>query len=302
LSTWSEIRVTVDIEALIAEVDALAPRAAIARETARLRRDEIDGSLAIAGTPLARAEVIALIDRGIALGGHPLDAYIMTRSLASAAAWVWSQRPYAHGDPRPLLTIEEIRRLHTLAAAGGPGAQPGVWRMTVAAPQHQVVSPPPWAVPFQTAGFVDRFRVRPASGALVPWLADVLARFARIRPFAGANGRVGRLVGSLVLRRLDAPPLAIARERAAAYGAAVIAGEAGNLGPLVAIVEEALGESCRRTIAAGGDDPLVPLRSLAGDDYQALIKAAQRGRLRTVTRAHRIYTTAGWIGSYRTGG
>jgi len=32
-----------------------------------------------------------------------------------------------------------------------------------------------------------------------------------------------------------------------------------------------------------------------------LIKAAQRGRLRTVTRAHRIYTTAGWIGAYRTG-
>jgi hypothetical protein len=292
----------VDIEALIAEVDALAPRAAIARETARLRRDEIDGSLAIAGTPLERSEVLALIDRGAALGGHPLDAYVMTRSLADAAAWVWSQRPYAHGDPRPLLTVEEVRRLHTLAAAGRPGAQPGMWRLTVAPPQHQVVSPPPWAVPAQTAGFVDRFRARPEPGTLVPWLAELLARFARIRPFATANGRVGRLVASLVLRRLDAPPLAIARARAAAFRTAVVAGEAGNLAPLVAIVEEAMGESCRRTIAAGGDDPLVPLRSLAGDDYHALIKAAQRGRLRTVTRAHRIYTTAGWIDAYRNGG
>ncbi len=290
-----------DIEALIDEVDALPPRAAIARETARLRRDEIDGSLAILGTPLSPTEVVALIDRGLALGGHPLDAYIVARSLAGAAAWVWSQRPYAHGDPRPLITIEEIRRLHALATAGQSGAQPAMWRLTIAAPQHHVVFPPPWAVPFQTAAFVDRFRLRPAPGSLVPWLADLLARFARVRPFGTGNGRAGRLVASLVLRRLDAPPLAIPRDRAAAYAAAIVAGEGRDLAPLTAIVSDALGESCRRTIAAGGDDPLVPLRTLAGDEYQALIKAAQRGRLRTVTRAHRIYTTAGWVAAYRRG-
>ncbi len=288
-----------DIEQLIDEVDALAPRAAIARETARLRRDEIDGSLAIVGTPLARDEVLALIDRGLAIGGHPLEAYLIGRSLAEAAAWVWSQRPYARDDRRPLVTVEEIRRLHTLASGGQPKAQAGMWRRTVAPQQHHVVSPPPWAVPFQVAGFADRFRLRPERGALAHWLADLLARFARVRPFAAGNGRAGRLTASLVLRRLGAPPMAIARERAGAYTAAIVAGEAGDLAPLVGIVEEALGESCRRTIAAGGDDPLVPLRSLAGDGYQALIKAARRGRLRTVTRANRVYTTAGWIDAYR---
>jgi len=291
----------VDIEALIAEVDALPPRASIARETARLRRDEIDGSLAILGTPLSRAEVLALIDRGVALGGHPLDAYLIARGAASAAAWVWSQRPYTHGDARPLLTVEELRRLHTLATAGLTGASPGMWRLTVATPQHGVVSPPPWAVPAQTAALVDRFRVRPQPGTLVPWLADLLARFARVRPFGVGNGRVGRLVASLVLRRLDAPPLAIPRPRAAAYTRAIVAGEGGDLQPLIAIVADALGESCRRTIAAGSDDALLPLRTLAGPDYQALIKAAQRGRLRTVTRANRIYTTATWIDAYRNG-
>jgi len=296
-----QIRPEVDIERLIAEVDALPPRAALARETARLRRDEIDGSLAILGTSLDRAEVMALVDRGLALGGHPLDYYLIARSLTRAAEWVWSQRPYAHGDPRPLITVEEVRRLHTLAAAGQDEARPGMWRLAVAPPQHQVVFPPPWVVPSQTANLVDRFRSRPAPGTLVHWLADLLARFARIRPFAAGNGRAGRLVASLVLRRLDAPPLAIPRRQAAAYNAAIVAAESGDLVPLTGIIEDALGESCRRLIAAGGDDPLVALRTVAGGDYPALIKAAQRGRLRTVTRARRIYTTASWIDAYRSG-
>jgi hypothetical protein len=289
----------VDIDALIAEVDALPPRAALAREIARLRRDEIDGSLAIAGTPLSRAEVSALTQRGLAIGGHALDAYLVARSLADAAAWVAAQRPYGRGDPRPLLTVDEIRRLHALAAAGQPAARPGMWRLAVAPPQHQVVSPAPWLVPFQTAALVDRFRLRPRAGALASWTADLLARFARIRPFSGANGRTGRLVAALVLRRLDAPPMPVARDDARAYIAAIVAAESGATAELAAIVERALTESCYRLIAAGGDDPLVPLRALAGDDYPALIKAAQRGRLRTVTRARRIYTTAGWVAAYR---
>ena len=291
--------VDVDIEALIAEVDELPPRAALARETARLRRDEIDGTLAIAGTPLSRGEVVALVDRGLALGGHPLDAYLVARNVATAAAWVWSQRPYAHGDPRPLLTVEEVRRLHTLVAAGADAARAGMWRIAVIAPQHEVVSPAPWLVPFQTAAIVDRFRTSPEPGTLVAWTAELLARFARVRPFSAANGRVGRFVASLVLRRLDAPPLAIAREAAPAYSAAIVAAEGGDHEPLAAIVESALGEACRRMLAAGGDDPLVPLRAAAGTDYAALIKAAQRGRLRTVTRARRVYTTAAWIDAYR---
>jgi hypothetical protein len=174
--------------------------------------------------------------------------------------------------------------------------------MAVAPPQHQVVSPAPWMVPFQTAALVDRFRLRPEAGTLASWTADLLARFARIRPFSGANGRTGRLVAALVLRRLDAPPMPISRDAARAYGAAIVAAEGGAVASLATIVERALAESCYRLIAAGGDEPLVPLRTLAGADYPALIKAAQRGRLRTVTRGRRIYTTAAWIGAYRSVG
>jgi hypothetical protein len=95
--------------------------------------------------------------------------------------------------------------------------------------------------------------------------------------------------------------LVIARRDAGAYSAALLAGEAGDRAALIAIVEGAIAQSARRLIAAAGDDPLVPLRALAGSDYAALIKAAQRGRLHVVIRDRRVFSTAGWVAAYREG-
>jgi hypothetical protein len=93
--------------------------------------------------------------------------------------------------------------------------------------------------------------------------------------------------------------LAIGRRRAAAYSRAVLAAESGNAPPLAEFVAETLLQSCRRLIAAAGDDALEPLRALAGEHYAALIKAAKRGRLTAVARDGRIFTTAAWIEAYR---
>ena len=290
-----------DISATLEAVRGLAPREAIAREAARLRRDELEGSLAIAGSPLSRAELDALIDRGLAGGGHPLVAYVTARDQAGAAAWVAEQRPFATGDPRPLITVEEIRRLHALATAGRPELGGGIWRLAVASPQPAVVSPPPWAVAKETTLLADRFRRHPPAAELPAWLAAFLGRFARIRPFGAANGAAGRLAASLLLRRLDIPPLALPPRRSAEYTAAVLTGEGGDLRPLTALIAETLLQSCRRLIAASEGEPLEPLRTLAGPNYAALIKAVQRGRLPAIERHGRIYTTAAWIAAYRNG-
>lgn len=289
-----------DISATIEAVRGLAPRGAIAREAARLRRDELESSLAIAGNALARPELDTLLDRDIAAGEHRLEDYLAARDLAAAATWVAEQRALPAGDPRPLVTVEDIRRLHALATAGRPGLRPGVWRLAVGSPVPAVVSPPPWAVAKETTMLADRYRLRPAPADVPAWLAGFLARFARIRPFGAANGPAGRLAASLLLRRLDIPPLAIPPRRVAAYAPALLAAESGDLKPLTALVGETLLQSCRRLIAAAGTEPLEPLRSLAGDHYAALIKAAKRGRLPAIVRDGRIYTTAAWIAAYRT--
>ena len=259
------------------------------------------GPLAIAGTALDRAQLDALLDRGIAEGGHQLDNYIAARDVAAASVWVAEQRPIAVADPRPLITVEDIRRLHTLATAGRPDYRPGVWRLRVDPPAAGVVFPPPWLIAKETAALVERFRRRPPTRDIAVWLAAFLTRYARIRPFTGANGTAGRLAAALLLRRLDIVPLAISRDRVAVYSMAVSDAEIGNASALQSLIGEALLAGSRRLIAAAGTDPLVPLRELAGTHYAALIKAAKRGRLPVVVRDGRVYATAGWVEDYRSG-
>lgn len=287
-----------DIAPLLAEVHRLPPRAAIAREVQRLRREALDGSLAITETPLTPSELAALLDRGVALGTHPLDAYLAARDLAAAAAWVYDQRPLRPDDPRPLLTLDDVRRIHTLVGASNPSVRPGAWRLAVAVGETGVVSPPPWTIPFETAGLMERVRLRPAPEGLPSWLAAFLARFARLRPFTDANGRTGRLAAALLLQRLDVPPLAIPRVRAAPYRRALRAALTGEPGLLERLLGEALAAACNRLVAAGGEEPLRPLRELAGNGYPALIKAAKRGRLRCVVRDGRVLSTPGWVAAY----
>jgi hypothetical protein len=290
----------VDIESGLAEVRALPSRSAVAREVARLRREGLDGALAVAGTPLDAGEVAALLDRGVTLGAHPLDAYIAARDLAAAAAWVDEQRVHRRGEAVPLLGLEDVRRIHALATAGSAGGHPGAWRTTVVVSSGGIVSPPPWIVPFETGALLERFRERPA-GEIPVWAAAFLARFARIRPFVDANRRTALLATTLVLRRLDVPPLVIPRAQAATFRRALATATAGDRGPLQALLARALATVCNRLVAAAGDDALVPLRALAGDGYAALIKAAKRGRLRAIERDGRVLSTAGWVAAYRAG-
>jgi Fic family protein len=289
----------VDISAAIEALRRIPPRAPVAREFARLRRDELAGSLAVAGIVIERPHLDALIERGLCTGEYPFAHLVAARDLAAAGVWIAEQRPLEIGDPRPVITVEDVRRLHAFATASQPELRPGVWRLRVEPSAGGIVSLPPWLIAKETTALVDRFRRRPAAADVPAWIAAFLGRFARIRPFGAANGRAGRLAASLLLRRLDLVPPAIALERAAHYRAAIVAAESGDAEPLRAFVAHALLQSCRRLIAVAGDEPLAPLRSLAGGHYAGLIKAAKRGRLAVVERDGRVYSTAAWINDYR---
>jgi len=284
------------LPAAIRALRSLPPRASIGTETRRLWRAEIAASIQLAGAALDADEIDALLDRGLARGDHPFADYVLVRAYAEANRWVALQPRREPGDPAPLVTVEEIRRLNALARTS-PGG--GAWRTANRDPRAGIVAPAAWFVPREVEAFADRAGRGPGDGPLALWLARVLARLARIAPFAEANGRTARLVANLILRRLDLPPLAFEARERFRYPAALARAEANQPAALGALISATVLRGIDRLRAAAEDgEDLAPLRLLAGDAYPALAKAAQRGRLRTVRRGGRYYTRPAWIEDY----
>jgi Fic family protein len=294
-------------ERLYARADAAAriirrlpPQAALAREMRRIRRAEIVASTALAGSQLSAAEVDALIDRGRAQGNRNFADYVLVRAYADAAHWIADARALSPGDPRPLFVLEEVRLLNT-RATGGLGLRGGAWRQSNRAPDAGIVAPAAWMVVRETELLVDRFARGPHAEPVARWLARFIGRFARLQPFEGANGRTARLCANLMLRRLDDPPLVFEPRERRRYPAALAAAETSAPEPLAELIARAILKTCNRldTTAEELREPVLPLREAAGADYPALAKAAQRGRLRTIVRGGRYFTTSSWIAEYR---
>jgi hypothetical protein len=123
----------------------------------------------------------------------------------------------------------------------------------------------------------------------------------RLRPFEGANGRTARLAVNLMLRRLDYPPVLLEQRDRARFPAALAAAATNDPARLATIFASALLRTSNRLSAAAETDaaPLAQLRVVAGEDYLALAKAAQRGSLRTIVRGGRYFTTPAWVAEYQ---
>ena len=191
----------VDFSEAIDAVRRLPPSGAITREAARLRRDELDGSLAIGGTPLSRVELDALCDQGTAAGGHAFAAYVEARDLAAASAWVSEQRSLDAGDPRPLITIEDVRRLHVVTTASQPELRSGAWRLNVEpSSPGGIVYPAPWLVAAEMSALVDRFP--PAARARrCARVAGGVPRTLRAHPAVYRGERTCVALGGIALAR-----------------------------------------------------------------------------------------------------
>jgi Fic family protein len=293
-----EREVLVDASALAGA--GRTPRIAVVRDALRL--EEVLSSAALGGYTLDSAAGAALLSRDVAIGGHPLERYEAVADYAAAA------RVIEESDPRPLrahvfVRADDILDLHRRALRR-TGRSPGAWReRNVAAVASGLVPPPHWLVPREVAAFVDRYAVGPPdASSVLQWVAGAHARLLRVQPFEGGNGRVARLVANLLLHRLGLPAAAFARRRAERYASAIARGDSGDVVPLAELTGEALHESLTRLLAATSDDDLHPLRALAPPDrLSALVKAAQRGRLRVVRRGTRFFTTSAWLAEYEAG-
>jgi Fic family protein len=267
---------------------------------------EAHHSTALEGNTLVLRQVEALLDQGRTVGAKPLKDYLEVKGYGQAAEWVYGHalRPGDWGADG-LITMQEVRHVHALTmtpvwvVSPHPDAtereSPGMFREHDLHPFTAGMTPPTWPlVASSMQDWLDRVRkltpaltgVEPTTSPIAEILADVHSGFERVHPFIDGNGRVGRLVLSLILVRLGYPPAVIVKGHRERYLRAMERADGGDFAPLGEMIARAIYDNINRFILAtsDGDAQLVPLASLVSREFTiaALRQAAQRGRLRAI--------------------
>jgi Fic family protein len=296
------------VDKLIADLDAArqnirdAAPGLLRVASADLDAEEVWTSMRLAGSTLERDAMDALVRRNVAIGGHPLEAYVRASDYARAARFV--RESPSSSRRRGYLSVEEVVALHALATRR-TSDRPGRLRETTLNQfPGGMVATPAWLIPQTLATFVERLHAGPPANApVLVWIAEAHARYERIHPFPDANGRVGRLLMNLLLKRCGYVPFVYRARDAAAYLAALRAADSRDALPLGRLLATSLARSyafLAAALPAHGDAR--PLSAFArGARRAALYKAAQRHRLRAFRSDGRLLTTAAWIAEYDAG-
>lgn len=279
---------------------------------------EAHNSTAIEGNTLVLKQVETLLAEGKAVGNKDLREYMEVRGYADAAKWVYEQALEPHWTDGNLLTITEVRQVHTMAMNpvwgvephpdASPEERPGSFRRHDIATFRDGMTPPPWTdVPSRMSDWLSDVQTlqaprRPIAEAV----AQAHGEFERIHPFLDGNGRVGRLLTNLMLVRLGYPPAIIYKRDRSRYLSALARSDAGDHGLLGELIARAVLDNLYRFIvpAVAGPVRLIPLKALASGAVKAdaLRVAAIRGRLKAVKGTDGQWrSTKTWVDDYLAG-
>jgi hypothetical protein len=256
---------------------------------------EAHHSTALEGNTLVLRQVEHLLAEGRAVGDKQLKEYMEVRGYADAAAWVYGQGHDPAQTDDAILTLTEVRRVHTAAMQpvwnvsphpdAGEREGPGSFREHDIHPFPAGMTPPSWVlVPSLMEQWVaDANELEPRMQGFPEHAARLHCAFEQIHPFLDGNGRTGRLILNLVLVRLGYPPAIIYKNERDAYLTALRRADAGEYGALGELLARAILDNLYKFVvpAVAGPARLVPIAALATSELSltALRVAAARGRL-----------------------
>ncbi len=278
--------------------------------------EETHNSTAIEGNTLRKRQVQLLLEDNVVSGSaHELREWVEAKAYGEAARWTYEQAYQSQFNERGTISEGDIRRIHHITVESvwvhfppkglRSNEMPGSYRTGDIQPLRTGLQPPPPSVvPSLVADWLGEAMDEPSSDChLIQHLADLHARFERIHPFPDGNGRVGRLVLSLLLVRHGYPPAIIYKEERKRYLQMLQKADDGDPGPLGELLARSVRDGIYRFLMPSLAGPLsvVPLAGLAdeGLSRSALVAAAQRGRLRANKYGGNWYSTRQWVNEYK---
>ena len=237
------------MDAVEARVKALWRRGAAATAAARavwqeLHLDEIYHSNALRGNRLDRTQTEALLTRGETVGGSTLrehlEAVNLHKALGHVEVLAKSQAPF---------TERAIRELHALLFAAIDDENAGAYRRIDTRIVGTDYLPPESAlVPALVREFAEWLDESPA--ATLAKAAAAQAKIQNISPFLDGNGRVGRLLSSMVLAEAGYPPAIVYSTDSDQYYEGLRQADAGDLNGMLSLTIDRVETSLKRLEAA----------------------------------------------------
>ena len=279
--------------------------------------EETHNSTALEGNTLRLKQVQLLLEDGVVSGSAKgLSEWLEAKAYGEAARWVYGHAYRGTWErPDTRITEPDIQRIHTLVVESVwthfppeglvRGETPGAYRLKDHDPLRTgLVVEPCVGVPGLINDWLDAANAVPRDDChLIEHLAELHASFERIHPFPDGNGRVGRLVLTLLLVRHGYPPAIIHKDERGRYLKGLRRADEGYAGPIAELLARSVRDGIWRFLMPKLAGPLsvVPVAGLADEELSrgALVAAAQRGRLQAHKYPAGWYSTRQWVDEYK---
>ena len=264
------------------------PKDAVQHLLEDIRLRHTYNSDAIEGNTLTLQETKLVLEKGITIGGKPLNDHIEARNDADAFDFivqlVQQKTPFSQ---------DIIQRIHEIITKGLM-KDAGKYRTGNIRITGSSITPPSYTKIISLMDdYIDtikKLKIHPLKKA-----AFTHHRLVWIHPFFDGNGRVTRLVTNLFLMQHGYPPIILKQEQRKTYYYALHQADNGNLSPLTEFIAKAMNESLQLYLSVFFDDEhLIPLKELAqhstySQEYLSL--RARQGKLDSVKLEHTWYSS-----------